>query len=297
MGKWKKEYISDQSGKLAIITGASSGIGLEAAKILAKKNSNLVLAVKNIKKTKNLVKDFGNYNGDISIINLDLASLNSVKNCSQEILSRFSRVDILINNAGIMACPFSNTSDGFEIQMGINHLGHFALTAYLFPLLSKTKDSRIVNVSSIAHNSGNINFEDINWSKRKYKTWSAYSDSKLANLLFTYEFARRMENKFSSPIIVASHPGYTDTDLQRHSKFFKFTNKFIAQRVEVGALASLRAAFDKKAKNGYYYGSPNFFQMFGHPEKVKSNKLSYNEKIAKKLWCISEELTGLNFDF
>ena len=202
---------------------------------------------------------------------------------------------MLINNAGIMACPYSKTKDGFEIQMGTNHLGHFALTGLLLPLLQKQSNSRIVNISSIAHKSGNINFDDLNWEKRKYKTWSAYSDSKLANLYFTYELSRKLSLKNDNLKVLAAHPGYSDTELQRYSGFFKALNKIAAQKSTIGALAGIRAAVDPNSKSYDYYGSPSFGEIKGHPVLVKSNRLSHNKANAETLWRLSEELTGVSY--
>lgn len=297
MNKWNANYIPDLSGKLIIITGATSGLGLENAKVLTNKNASVVLAVRDVEKANAIKSQIQQNKSKVVVEHLDLTSLNSVEKFSDKILSNYVFLDVLINNAGIMACPYSKTQDGFEIQMGTNHLGHFVLTAKLFPLLRKTKNSRIVNVSSIAHNSGNIDFDDINWEKRKYRTWNAYGDSKLANLLFTYALARKLQNSKNSPLVVASHPGYSATDLQRHTAFFTFLNKLVAQHVKIGALANLRAAFDPKVKNGDYIGSPNFAQLRGHPEKVKSNQISQDINLANKLWNISEELTKTKFKF
>jgi NAD(P)-dependent dehydrogenase (short-subunit alcohol dehydrogenase family) len=180
--------------------------------------------------------------------------------------------------------------------MGTNHLGHFALTGQLISLLKKTQNSRVVNVSSIAHTSGNIDFDDLNWEKRKYRTWSAYSDSKLANLYFTYELSRKLGKDKGSPIILASHPGWTATDLQRYSGVANFMNIFLGQKVNIGALGGLRAATDLTAKSNDYFGSPSMGGMRGYPVLVKSNELSYNIDNAKKLWKLSEELTGVIYD-
>jgi len=297
VNKWNANYIPDLSGKLIIITGATSGLGLENAKVLTNKNASVVLAVRDVEKANAIKSQMQQNKSKVVVEHLDLTSLNSVEKFSDKILSNYVFLDVLINNAGIMACPYSKTQDGFEIQMGTNHLGHFVLTAKLFPLLRKTKNSRIVNVSSIAHSSGNIDFDDINWEKRKYRTWNAYGDSKLANLLFTYALARKLQNSKNSPLVVASHPGYSATDLQRHTAFFTFLNKLVAQHVKIGALANLRAAFDPKVKTGDYIGSPNFSQLRGHPEKVKSNRMSQDINLANKLWNISEELTKTKFKF
>lgn len=191
--KWNTNNIFDQTGRIIIITGATSGLGEEATRVLAGKNASVIMAVRNLKKGETVAdeikKEFPQ--ADLYIRELDLSSLESVKNFADNFKKDFDRLDILINNAGIMMCPFDKTRDGFEIQMGTNHLGHFALTGYLMSLLKKTKGSRIVATSSIAHRTGNINFVDLNWEKRKYNTQKAYGDSKLANLLFVYELKRK----------------------------------------------------------------------------------------------------------
>ena len=214
---WNESNIPDQSGKIFIVTGPTSGLGEETARVLSRKNATIIMAARNINKAESVANEIleENKNAKIDIEELDLSSLESVKNFSQLIIKKYKSLDCLINNAGIMACPYSKTKDGFEVQMGTNHLGHFALTGQLISLLKKTPNSRVVNVSSIAHTSGNIDFDDLNWEKRKYRTWSAYSDTKLANLYFTYELSRKLEDDKGNPIILASHPGWTATDLQR----------------------------------------------------------------------------------
>ena len=243
---WNESNIPDQSGKIFIVTGSTSGLGKETATVLARKNATVIMAVRNIKKAESVANEIltENNNTKIDIQELDLTSLESVKNFSHQIIKKYKTLDCLINNAGIMACPYSKTKEGFEIQMGTNHLGHFALTGQLISLLKKTPNSRVVNVSSIAHTSGNIDFGDLNWEKRKYRTWSAYSDTKLANLYFTYELSRKLGEDKGNPIILASHPGWTATDLQRFSGVANFMNIFLGQKVNIGALGGLRAATD-----------------------------------------------------
>jgi NAD(P)-dependent dehydrogenase (short-subunit alcohol dehydrogenase family) len=295
---WNESNISDQSGKIFIVTGPTSGLGEETAKVLSRKNATVIMAARNIKKAESVANEIlvENKNAKIDIEELDLTSLESIKNFSHQIFKKYKNLDCLINNAGIMACPYSKTKDGFEIQMGTNHLGHFALTGQLISLLKKTPNSRVVNVSSIAHTSGNIDFDDLNWEKRKYRTWSAYSDTKLANLYFTYELSRKLRKDKGSPIILASHPGWTATDLHRYSGVANFMNIFLGQKVNIGALGGLRAATDQTVKSNDYFGSPSMGGMKGHPVLVKSNKLSYNTDNAKKLWKLSEELTGVSYD-
>ena len=295
---WNESNIPDQSGKIFIVTGPTSGLGKESVKVLVRKNATVIMAARNIKKAESVANEIleENKNAKIDIEELDLSSLESVKNFSHLIIKKYKHLDCLINNAGIMACPYSKTKDGFEIQMGTNHLGHFALTGQLISLLKKTPNSRVVNVSSIAHTSGNIDFDDLNWEKRKYRTWSAYSDTKLANLYFTYELSSKLGEDKGNPIILASHPGWTATDLQRYSGVANFMNIFLGQKVNIGALGGLRAATDLTAKSNDYFGSPSMGGMKGHPVLVKSNKLSYNTDNAKKLWKLSEELTGVSYD-
>jgi NAD(P)-dependent dehydrogenase (short-subunit alcohol dehydrogenase family) len=194
-----------------------------------------------------------------------------------------------------MMCPYSKTKDGFEIQMGVNHLGHFALTGLLMPLLKSTNGSRIVATSSMAHKSGDINFDDINWESRKYKTTSAYSDSKLANLYFMYELVDRLKSDEMAPMVTCSHPGWTKTELNRHSGIASFIGNIVAQKVAMGTLPTLRAATDEQANSGDYFGPNGMMEMRGYPVLVPSNELSHSEENAKRLWTLSEELTGIKY--
>lgn len=298
-GKWTAEDIPNQDGKVAIVTGSSSGIGFEAARVLASKGSTVVIAVRNMEKGKTaaekIAKNFKD--ADLHILELDLADLQSVKNFAETFKDEYSRLDLLINNAGVMVPPYSKTKDGFELQFGTNHLGHFALTGHLLDILINTENSRIVNVSSTAHKYGNIDFDDLNWENRKYKPWNAYGDSKIANLYFTYELDRKLKENNLSVITTAAHPGWTATELQRNSGLADFLNNFFAQGIEIGTLPTLRAAFDEEATGGEYYGPKGFMEMRGYPVKVKSNDLSKDEKVAEKLWEVSEELTDVGYVF
>ena len=194
-----------------------------------------------------------------------------------------------------MACPYSKTKDGFEIQMGTNHLGHFALTGQLISLLKKTPNSRVVNVSSIAHTSGNIDFDDLNWEKRKYRTWSAYSDSKLANLYFTYELSRKLKQTKGHPHVLHHILDELTLNFNVLNNMENF-NENCCTKSSIGALGGIRAATDLTAESGDYFGSPSMGGMKGYPVLVKSNELSYNTDNAKKLWKLSEELTGVIYD-
>lgn len=224
---------------------------------------------------------------------VDLSDLESVKQFSEAYKSKYDKLDLLINNAGVMIPPYSKTKDGFELQMGTNHLGHFALTLQLVNLVEKTSGSRIVNISSGAHKYGKIDFEDLTWEKRKYKAWRAYGDSKIANLYFTFELGKRLSQSNKKVIVTAAHPGWTATELQRHSGFFDYMNKYFAMTIEQGTLPTLRAACDTNAQSGDYFGPNGFMEMKGYPVKVNTNKLAKDKTVAEKLWEVSEELTGI----
>ncbi len=295
--KWDVSDIPNQNGKVVIITGATSGLGKEATKVLAGKNATVIMAVRNIEKGAIVVQEIkkGFPNATIDVRKLELNSLKSIKSFAEGVKANYNRLDILINNAGVMACPFSKTEDGFEIQMGVNHLGHFALTGHLMPLLKQTKSSRIVATSSIAHKQGDINFEDINWESRDYATGKAYGDSKVANLYFAYELARKLENEPNAPLVTAAHPGWTSTELQRHSLMFRILNPIFSQTVQNGVLPTLRAAIDENAKAGDFFGPSGFMELKGAPKVVKSNKMSHDTTKAKQLWEMSEKMTGVTY--
>jgi len=294
---WNTQNIPDQKGRVVIITGATSGLGKEAARVLAGKNSIVIMAVRNVNKGETIAGEIRRefQNSDMSVRDLDLTSLASIKSFAEGILKDYERLDILINNAGIMMCPYSKTKDGFEIQMGTNHLGHFALTGYLMPLLKKTKGSRIVVTSSTGHRFGNIDFTDLNWENRKYNPSRAYGDSKLANLYFTYELASKLGTNADAPKVTVAHPGWTRTELQRHAGGLRFLNNFFSQGPDMGVLPTLRAAIDPEAESGDYFGPSRFFEMHGYPVKVKSNERSHDKEAARQLWDLSENLTGISF--
>jgi len=295
--QWNINCIPDQKGGIVIVTGSSSGIGYEAARILADKNAEVILAVRNDQKGENALQKIKtqNKNAKVRLMILDLADLQSVKGFTGEFKQKYDQLDLLINNAGVMIPPYTKTKDGFELQFGTNHLGPFALTGLLLDLIQKTKNSRIVNVSSSAHRYGKINFDDMNWEKRSYLKWRAYGDSKIANLYFTYELKRKFEKKQVHTIVTAAHPGVTTTELQRHSRFINFFTPLVAMKSAQGALPTLRAATDQDASGGDYFGPDGFMQMRGYPVKVNSNKRSHDKEIAKKLWELSEMLTGVRY--
>lgn len=294
---WNSQNIPDQNGKVVIITGATSGLGKEAAKVFAEKGATVIMPVRNAEKAKSVLEEILklNPNSKIVIKSLDLSSLNSIKLFADDFLKSFNQLDILINNAGIMYCPYSKTQDGFEMQMGTNHLGPYALTANLLPLLMKTANSRIVNTASLAHLTGNIDFEDINWENRKYKTMQAYADSKIANLYFHYELAKKLKGQNNAPLVIAAHPGWTKTELDRHIGIVGIISSIIGQKAEKGVLPTLRAATDPDAISGDYFGPDGFREMRGNPVKVKSNAMSFNAQKAEQLWTLSEKLTGIKY--
>jgi NAD(P)-dependent dehydrogenase (short-subunit alcohol dehydrogenase family) len=295
--KWDSDNISDQKGRIVIVTGSSSGIGLETARVLTNKNATVVIAVRNLEKGNTAADKIRDQyqNADVEVLVLDLANLESVQNFAVEYKRKYSRLDLLINNAGVMMPPYSKTADGFELQFGTNHLGHFALTGLLLDLIEKTHTSRIVNVSSSSHRYGDLNFEDLNWEDRPYKKMKSYSDSKIANLYFTYELQRRFKIRNMNVIATAAHPGWTATELQRHVRLVNFLNHFFSQGIEMGALPTLLAATGSDVQGCDYFGPSGWREMKGYPEKVKSNELSYNKEIASQLWDVSEKLTGIKY--
>lgn len=299
---WTTENISDQTGKVAIVTGSSSGIGYEAARVLANKGATVVIAVRNLDKGTKAADKIGSQNAkaNVQVMQLDLADLASVEAFAEAYKKSHARLDLLINNAGVMIPPYSKTKDGFELQFGTNHLGHFALTARLIDLLNATPNSRVVNVSSSGHRWGNIDFEDLTWEKRGYRPWRAYGDSKLANIYFTKEMARLLRENGSNVIVTSAHPGWTATELQRHTDFFGIAgilNRFFAQDITMGALPTLRAAFDLDANGGEFFGPGGFMRMWGYPVVEEPSELAKDTTIAERLWDVSQRLTGAKYDF
>jgi NAD(P)-dependent dehydrogenase (short-subunit alcohol dehydrogenase family) len=295
--KWDSDDIADQNDRVGIVTGASSGIGYETARVLANKKAMVIIAVRNLQKGNSAVDKIKveNSDADVHVMELDLANLASVRSFAEKFKRQSNRLDLLINNAGVMMPPYSKTADGFELQFGTNHLGHFALTGLLIDLMIKTENSRIVNVSSGAHHYSDLNFDDLNWANRSYHKTKAYSDSKIANLYFTYELDRKLKERNLSTSAIASHPGWTATELQRHAGILRFLNRFVAQDISMGALPTLYAAVGPDVKGSDYYGPSGWREMRGYPKKVESSKRSHDKAIAQKLWKVSEELTGVIF--
>jgi len=296
MKKWTLDDMTDQSGRVAIVTGANTGIGFETAAALAAKNATVVMACRNRQKAEDAMARIRERTPDakLEFIELDLASLASVERFAETFRASHDRLDLLINNAGVMIPPFGTTEDGFELQFGCNHLGHFALTGRLLDRVEATPDSRVVTVSSMAHRQGKMDFGNLN-AEKGYSAMPAYGQSKLANLLFTFELQRRLEAKRSKVLATAAHPGWTGTDLQRHSGLMMFFNFFFAQTPPMGALPTLRAATDSLAKGGDYFGPKGFYEMRGYPIRVGTTEAARNEPDARRLWEVSEKLTGVSF--
>ena len=303
---WSIHSISNQLGKVVIVTGANSGIGFEVAKAFAQKGAEVILACRSLDRGNAALNEIKNLypESKAKVMVLDLMDLSSVRNFAENFLKEYLRLDVLVNNAGIMTSPFALTKDGFESQMGTNHLGHFALTGLLLSRILETPHSRVVNVSSLAHKQWNISFENsISEYAHSYKSMRAYARSKLANLLFTYELQRRFEYANSSSLALAAHPGASATNLGRHlegSTFAKIVKPTIMRVLPTalsGALPVLRASTDENATGGQYYGPSGFLELYGSPVVVKSSRASHNVANAQKLWELSEELTGVRFHF
>jgi NAD(P)-dependent dehydrogenase (short-subunit alcohol dehydrogenase family) len=296
MTDWTTADIPDQTGRTAVITGANTGLGFETATALAAKGARVVLAVRDTAKG---AKAATRMTGDVIIQELDLTSLASIRTASEELKSRLDRIDLLINNAGVMTTPKSTTADGFDLQFGTNHLGHFALTGLLLETMLDVPGSRVVTVSSNGHRMGAvIQFDDLQW-ERNYSRMGAYHQSKLANLLFTYELQRRLAPR-ATTIAVAAHPGASSTELARNiprviERPLMAISPLISQKPAAGALPSLRAATDPGVLGGQYYGPNGIGQVKGHPVVVASSAQSYDLNLQRRLWDVSEELTKVIF--
>ena len=296
MAKWTTTDIPDQTGRVAVITGANTGLGYETALALAGRGARVVLAVRNLDKGKDATTRIAAQvpDADVALQELDLASLDSVRAATEQLRSDYDRVDLLINNAGVMWTPKSTTKDGFELQFGTNHLGHFAFTGLLLDRLLPVAGSRVVTVSSIGHRlRADIHFDDLQW-ERSYSRVGAYGQAKLANLLFTYELQRRLAPR-GTTIAVAAHPGGSRTELTRNlppliARASALIEPFF-QDAAMGALPTLRAAADPGVLGGQYFGPDGFGQQQGYPKVVASSDKSHDADRQRRLWAVSEELT------
>jgi NAD(P)-dependent dehydrogenase (short-subunit alcohol dehydrogenase family) len=344
-GRWTAADVPDQSGRVAVVTGASAGIGLETARVLAARGATVVLACRDLAKAGRSAEQIragtgpaaggahagaalaavghaqsrarqpagpgqdparqperGSPAPDVRVVQLDLASLASVRAAASEVRAAFPRLDLLINNAGVMGVPYQRTEDGFELTFATNHLGHFALTGLLLDRLCAAPGARIVTVSSRGHHSGVMNFDDLQ-GERRYRPERAYWQSKLANLLFSYELQRRLAAAGAGPSALAAHPGVVLTELWRTSSRLeraaisprlRLLNFWLAQSVAMGALPTLRATTDPGARGGEYYG-PARRHDTGYPARVESSARSHDETDQRRLWDVSERLTGVQY--
>jgi NAD(P)-dependent dehydrogenase (short-subunit alcohol dehydrogenase family) len=304
-GKWTAADIPDQHGRVAVVTGANSGLGIATARGLAGAGATVVMACRDTGKGERALAEIraGLPDADLDLRALDLADLESVRSFASALAEDRPRLDLLVNNAGVMAPPRRLTKDGFESQFGTNHLGHFALTGLLLATLLAAPAPRVVTVSSGAHRIGKIDFDDLN-HKHGYNNWLAYGQSKLANLLFCFELQRRAVAAGTALLSMAAHPGYAATNLQfagpaawHERTLMAVTNKVIAQSAEMGALSSLYAATKPELPGGSFVGPDGFMEQRGHPHVVTAARKAYEEQAWLRLWEDSEELTGVHYEF
>jgi len=306
MTKWTYNDIPSQEGRVAIVTGANSGLGYYTVRGLADKGCEVIMACRNIRKGEDAKRELLKQNPDakLKLMHLDLSDLESVQKFADAFRASYQQLDLLINNAGLMAIPLRRTMQNFEMQFGVNHLGHFALTGHLFDLLQGTERSRIVNVSSAAHKIGEIRFDDINW-ERGYSKWKAYGMSKLANIHFTHELADKVAARGIDIRVVAAHPGYSDSSLiekgpEMNGYHFlvragRIVNSMFAQNTEMGALPQLFAAASPEAVHRGYYGPGGFGGMRGYPVRTYPKRQKVSKDIQEQLWSLSEKMTGVSY--
>jgi NAD(P)-dependent dehydrogenase (short-subunit alcohol dehydrogenase family) len=304
MSKSTAEQMPDQSDRTVIVTGANSGLGLETARELARRGANVVLACRNTAKGEAAQEEIERSAAPgamVELAALDLSSLASVRAFAQDFASAHDSLDLLVNNAGVMAPPRRETEDGYELQFGTNVLGHFALTGLLIGLMQGREDARVVTVSSNAHKMGKINFDDLQ-SSRGYRRWSAYGQSKLGDLMFALELDRRLRASGSTIKSLAAHPGYAATNLQTAAPplvdrmVMIVTNLVMAQSAAMGALPILYAATEPDVEGGAYVGPDGIGEFRGHPQVVRTSRAARNEEVAARLWGVCEELTGVRFE-
>lgn len=303
---WTADDIPALAGKTVVVTGGNSGIGFEAARQMARKGAHVILACRDTGRAADALEQIRTLHPSASVeaMQLDLASLESVHRFARDFAAKSVPLDVLCNNAGVMAIPRRTTAEGFEMQIGTNHLGHFALTGLLLEPLLAAPAARVVNVSSTAHKPGRIDFDDLQGEK-SYRKWMAYAQSKLANLLFTYELQRRLDAAGARAISVACHPGYSATNLQAvgpqmsgsriAARLMDLGNRFFSQPAAMGALPTLYAATSPDARGGDYIGPDGFMENYGHPRKTSSTARSHDRAVASRLWEVSEQLTSVRY--
>jgi NAD(P)-dependent dehydrogenase (short-subunit alcohol dehydrogenase family) len=309
MAKWTVDDIPDQSGRTVVVTGANSGLGLRSAEALARHGARVLLACRNPDKAATALDDVRSLatGAPPEVVALDLADLASVRGAADDIAGRVDRLDTLMNNAGVMALPKRATTDGFEMQFGTNHFGHFALTGWLLPLLMKADAPRVVTVASQGHRMGRMRWDDFNWEHGHYSKWLAYGQSKLANLLFAFELDRRARAAGTSLVSVAAHPGYAATNLSSQGpqmtgnsvmgRLSTIGDRLVAQSDAMGALPQLYAATMPDVCGGEYFGPDGFFESRGHPKRVVANSAARREEDGRRLWEASEAATGVTYDW
>ena len=306
MSQWTTNDMPDLHGRTTLVTGANSGLGLQTSLALVAKGAHVIMASRNIEKAKQAQTSIAAIHPDASLelLQLDLASLASIRACTDNILHRYQHLDLLFNNAGVMAIPRYETQDSFEMQFGTNHLGHFALTGLLLPLLLATPASRVVTTSSMARMFGNIKLDDLNRT-RSYGRWEAYGQSKKANLLFAFELQKRLTATGAHTISVAAHPGYANTNLQNNSAVtsasrieqisYTLLGPFIAQSAAMGALPQLYAGTSLAIHGGELVGPGGLGGMRGYPKIEQHAQREYDKTTAARLWDASVTLTGVDY--
>ena len=305
--RWTETDVPAQRGRTAVITGANTGLGFETARVLAARGAQVVLACRDLGQAKEAAariiggrpEPAGTPHVDVQAVRLDLASLASVHEAADEISSACGTIDLLVNNAGVMMTPYRRTADGFELQLGVNHLGHFALTGLLLERMLGREGSRVVTVSSNGHKPGRIDFDDLQ-SQRRYRRMAAYYQSKLANLMFTYELQRRLTAAQARTQALAAHPGKARTELTRYLPGWMRVGDLIVeqpfgQSAAMGALATLRAAADPAGRGGQYYGPGGRGELRGYPCLVESSDRARDAEAQQRLWRESERLTGVSY--
>jgi NAD(P)-dependent dehydrogenase (short-subunit alcohol dehydrogenase family) len=304
---WTADDMPSQAGKTIVVTGANSGIGYEAALCLAAKGAHVVMGCRDPVKGRRAAEAIktAHPSAALTVMALDLADLASIRRFAETVRASHLALHALCNNAGVMAIPYRTTVDGFEMQLGTNHLGHFALTGLLLDRLLAPPGARVVTVSSNAHKFGAMRWDDLQWT-RGYRKWFAYSQSKLANLLFAYELQRRLAAASAALVSVACHPGYAATNLQAAGPrmqgssmgeaVMELGNRLFAQSAAMGALPTLHAATAPTVRGGDYIGPDGFGQQWGHPATVQSNARSHDGEAQRRLWDLSEQLTGVRYE-
>ncbi len=304
---WSIADMPDQSGRTVVVTGANSGLGHAATEAFARRGADVVMACRSLERGRAAAADIrlGTGDGSLTVMELDLADLDSIGTFAESFETAFDELHTLCNNAGVMATPRRQTADGFELQFGVNHLGHFALTGLLLDVLQETSaESRVVTHSSAMHERGEIDFDDLQ-SEESYDKWSAYAQSKLANALFGFELDRRLRTAGASVSSVVCHPGYADTDLQRRGPemagsmarllVMRAVNLFFGQPAKQGALPLLYAATSPAIVGGEYVGPGGLMNMRGPPETQEPSQQAVDAETADRLWAVSEELTGVEY--